>query len=62
MGFHTYNKFVVLRKLKIYIFEQQQFLSQIVNVVFVLQDVFLEEVPHNLSVLSLKSAVFLDES
>lgn len=39
MGFHTctYNKLVIQGiKLKIYIFQQQQFLSKIINIVFIL--------------------------
>ena len=46
--FHIYNKLVVLRKLKTYILEQQQFLGWVVNVaVLALRNALSKDVPHN---------------
>ena len=45
--FHIYNKLVILRQLKIYILEQQQFLGWVVDVVLALKIILSKDVPHN---------------
>ena len=43
--FHIYNRLVILRKLKIYILEQQQFLGWVVNVVLAIKIILSKDVP-----------------